>query len=243
MALFTVKNKSIYHIHIPRTGGKYISELLRLNKLKPSFEHDVVYPRIDDLTLVEEFELEETRYQIFCLTYKGVIITHLHYPLYNEVSDKIKNAEKFAIIRDPYNRFISALGTTCLGIEHGYDWQRVCDDIKDRDYFIKFMDLMQNYSAYRSNCFRPQVDFIDEKTKIYRFEDGLDKNFIKWFEKNFSIEISEKDLEGNLLIDPKFLDDDCDKRKLQVQENLKIDPIIKEYVREFYAKDYEAFGY
>lgn len=241
MALFQARDKSIYHIHIPRSGGKYVSELLHQNKLKPTFQHDIVYPWVEDLTLSEE--LDETRYQIISLTYKGVLINHLHYPLYNEISDEIKKAEKFAIVRDPYNRFISALGMTCLSTENGYNWQRVCDDIKDRDYFFKFMDLMQNYSAYRSNCFRSQVDFIDKKTEVYKLEDDLGENFIKWFEKNFSLKLRDKNAEENALFDPNILQGDYEKQKSEIQENLKIDPIIKEYVREFYAKDYETFGY
>lgn len=243
MALFQAKNKSIYHIHIPRTGGKYISELIHQNNFDQSFESQIVYPNTNDLTLDENIELEENGYQIYGLEYKGVSITHLHYPLYNEISDEIKKAEKFAIVRDPYDRFASSLGATCLRTENGYNWQMVCDDLKDKDYFFKFMDLMKNYSEYKNNCFRPQVEFVDKKTKIYKFEDGLGENFTKWFEENFSIKIRDKNTEGEDLIDPNSLTFEHEKKKLQIQDDVKIDPIIKEYVREFYAKDYETFGY
>ena len=241
MGLITVREKSVYHIHIPRCGGKYVNELFLMNSIPPTLCNDYIYPDLNEYTLAESND--ESIYQIISNTYKGIHIRNLHYPLYNELSDDVKKAPKFAVVRDPYDRFISELACFCCDTEHAYNLQRVLKEIEDKDYFTFFIDTVKSYVAYKNNYFRPQTEFIDKKTKIYKLEDGLSEKFLTWFKDNFEIELVDKYPDGSELFDYNMLLNDYEVYKKEVLPQMEINPIIKEYVKEYYAKDYKELGY
>jgi hypothetical protein len=65
MPIFTQGDNSCYFIHIPRTGGRYVSSLF------------------------ENSENVECRYhKINTHRFEGIDSTHLHYPLYNDYLKK-----------------------------------------------------------------------------------------------------------------------------------------------------------
>jgi hypothetical protein len=78
---------------------------------------------------------------------------------------------------------------------------------------------------------RPQNEFLSDKTLVYKFEDGLTKNFITWFNENFNdnVEIKEYSYYG----------DPAELKENKIKENKKIESLIKNY----YFEDYEILGY
>ena len=78
-------NKNIYFVHVPRTGGRYITNLFKINKHEVSLD-------------------------AFNTKWKNKEIGHLTYPDY-EVYLNFLKCTKFAVIRDPITRFLSAINS------------------------------------------------------------------------------------------------------------------------------------
>lgn len=241
MGLASTKNISIHHVHIPRTGGTYINELFKMNDLILDYFWGTEWPNTDEMILSEK--VDETTNFLRSDTFMGIDVRFLHNPMYFELSDDFKNVDhRFAVVRDPYDRFISALACSCLSSEQNYNLPRVLKDLEDRDYFFKFMKIMREKIIYRTNFFRPMVEFITEDTKIYKFENGLYENFLNWFEENFNIKLLDGNADGKW-IDYNLFREYGDSIKGEILEGIEINPVIKEYVKEYYAADYERFGY
>ena len=82
--------------------------------------------------------------------------------------------------------------------------------------------------SFSANWFRSQVDFMNDKTKIWKYEDGMGENFVNWL--------------GDLIgVDLKF-DEDIDYPKSKDEGN-KLDktPQIIDNVKQLYRKDIEQF--
>jgi len=162
--LFCKNDKKIYHIHIPRTGGRYIRELF----VKNSFDF---------------------YYSDFYYSYKGVEIPHLHYPLYLDL-EFVEESEHFTLVRNPFEKFKSVMQTTIR--VRGYS-EEIYNLIKDKDWLFNFLDMERDGNSYITNYFRKQSDFVSEKTKIWKLEDNLDQNFVDWLNKNLNIELKNFD--------------------------------------------------
>ncbi len=166
--LYCNDKKSIFHIHIPRTGGRYIRTIFTENYFDFYFAD-------------------------FSKTYNGVEIPHLHYPLYNNL-EKVEESPHFAIVRDPFEKFKSVIQLTIK--KNSYP-KEIYEYIKNKDWLLKFLDYSVNVESYRTNFFRPQSDFISPKTKIYKFENGFGPELPKWINNNFDLNIDEKIYEKN----------------------------------------------
>lgn len=204
MSLFTKGDNKIFHIHIPRTGGRYIKEIFKENSYE--IYHD---------------DYEQSIY--------GISITHLHYPLY-EWLEEVSDSNHFAIVRDPFTKFASA--AHCMIKEWYSDMEEhVYSALETKDGLAQFIEYHAATKRYNSNWLRSQHEFISPKTKIYKYEDSLGENFIKWFNNNFSDNIPHR--EYSYFGDPKELE------KNMIKENAKIESLIKEY----YKDDYKILGY
>ena len=86
--VFNKKNKTdyLYFIHIPRTAGRYINSLFKQN------DYELRY---DDFTKIDRTTNRE--------------IPHLHKPHYRRYN--VNRAPIFCIVRNPIDRFISAIST------------------------------------------------------------------------------------------------------------------------------------
>ena len=204
MSLFIKDNIKVFHVHIPRTGGRYIKEVLKQNG------YQIYYDDYDQ-------------------SIYGISIMHLHYPLY-EMLDDVSNSAQFAIVRNPFDRFVSA--AHCMIKEWYFEIE---DDIESAletkeglEQFIEYHAITKRYNA---NWMRPQYEFICDKTLIYKYEDKLGKNFIKWFNNNFDSCVEHK--EYSYYGDPNELLEN------KIKTNKKIESLIKDY----YAKDYELLNY
>jgi hypothetical protein len=200
--LYCSNNKNIFHIHIPRTGGRYVRDIFSKNL----------------------FDVYHNNFEVFV---NGIEAPHLHYPLYN-LLEGVESAKHFTIVRDPFERFKSSMQLVIKGREYPTE---VYDCIKDKDWLFGFLDYEKNVGFYHTNLFRPQCEFISNYTKIYKLEDKLNENIIKWLNNSFDINLKNKNFS-------------YDKGITELMENpLEIDDTVKQLIQEYYAKDYEVFNY
>ena len=166
MTLFVKDDNKFFHVHIPRTGGRYIKEVLKQNEYQ--IYHD---------------DWEQSFY--------GISIMHLHYPLY-EMLDDVSNSNQFTIVRNPFTRFASS--AHCMIKEWYSDVEEeiytALESKSGLEHFIEYHAITKRYNA---NWMRPQKEFISEKTFVYKYEDKLGKNFIDWFNKQFNANLEHKE--------------------------------------------------
>lgn len=176
MALYTKNNTNVFHVHIPRTGGRYIKEVLTQNNF--NIFHD---------------DYEQTIY--------GISTMHLHYPLY-EMLDDVANSNHFTIVRNPFMRFASA--AHCMIKEWYVDMEdQVYSALETKDGLEQFIEYHAITKRYTANWLRPQYEFVSDKTFIYKYENKLGKNFIEWFNTTFDSDLEHK--EYSYFGDPKEL--------------------------------------
>lgn len=82
MPLFSKGTDKVFHIHIPKTGGRFIRNLFLENDFESSLD-----------------KFEESLY--------GIEIPHLHYPFYEKLL--VSKCTHFSIVRNPLARFKSCL--------------------------------------------------------------------------------------------------------------------------------------
>ena len=205
MTLFVKDNIKAFHVHIPRTGRRFITQTLVHNN------YEVLHCS-DDLHL----------YGIECF--------HFHYPLYEYLED-VAESIQFAVIRNPIDRFKSEFSN--VAIKRGYGKEDL-DQLEDYDGFCYWIEYERMTSHYAKNWFRPQHEFIGPNTLIWRFENGLTKNFRSWY----------YELTRDVLEDKEY--------SYWGDEDTELNPKRKEYsmtknivknIEEYYKKDFEVFSY
>jgi hypothetical protein len=196
-------NKKIFHIHIPRTGGRYIREIFQRNNYESHFN---------------EYKID------FC----GIEIPHLHYPLYLELNH-IEESDHFTVVRNPFEKFKSALQLTIKVREYS---EEIYEKIKDKDWLFEFLDLEKKKHSYSTNFFRNQKDFISEKTKIWKIENELDEEYIKWLNSNFNISLKKLNNIKYQKTTEELLSSEKD-----------ICPSVENLIKEYYDEDYDFFNY
>jgi len=165
MSLFKKDNKSIYHIHIPRTGGRFVTQTFVQNDFSVS-------------AVTDNWE------EFIC----GIHPMHLHYPLYEYLSE-VEESEQFAVVRDPVSRFKSQL--SMLTILRSYD-EEFLESLDDIDNLMQFIQIESLTQHYHNNWFRRQVEYINPKVKVWKFEDGLCGTFRKWINDNYEVELADQ---------------------------------------------------
>jgi hypothetical protein len=160
MAIFSQENNFCYFIHIPRTGGRYISSLFENSSNIECKYHKIQEYRFD-----------------------GIDVTHLHYPLYN-VFLGVENIPHLTVVRNPYDKFNSCLSN--MHKLHGIDYNNI---LTSYDSFVEFVNLEINLQSYHNNWFLPQNKFISLKTHYWKYEWGFGKKFKKWVFDKTKIEI------------------------------------------------------
>lgn len=164
MSLFCKGNTSVYHVHIPRTGGRFITQMLMAN------DYDVFHAH-------KELHL----YGIQCF--------HLHYPLY-EYLEGVDKSLQIAVVRNPFDRFRSEISN--IFIKRKYTQEEMLK-IEDYDFFCYLIGYERMTHHYYKNWFRPQHEFIGPNNLIWRFEDGLGKPFRSWFHELTGDELVDKE--------------------------------------------------
>jgi len=168
MAIFKQNNNSCYFVHIPRTGGRYVSSLFENSK-----------------------EVECKYHKIHTQRVSGIDVTHLHYPWY-EMHFNVQNIPHITVVRNPYDKFHS----TVKNMHHMHNL--TYDDLIDEESFSKFIQKQITDQSFHNNWFLQQSMFISPKTHVWKYEWGFGKEFRDWvFEKtsiNISVETTTYDM-------------------------------------------------
>ena len=201
----TPTGNKVFFAHIPRTAGRYVEA----NFL---WRNDFTW---DELPL-------DTGNGVMT-TLHGAEIAHWHKDIYEEHLN-VKDIPNFSIVRNPFDRFIS--GSVYLKRIYGNDSQELFED--ENLFFSMLANIPMMDPSFSANWFMPQIEFMTERTKIWKYEDGMGDNFVKWI----------SDIIG---VDLKF-DEDIEYPKSKDEGN-KLDktPKLIDNLRQLYRKDIEQF--
>jgi len=131
-----------------------------------------------------------------------------------------KDCKSFTIIRDPLHRFASALKRVLTYLNLPIDYFK---DMKNYDDFKTF--IYNQRGTILEQFLEHQYKFIDNKTKIYKFDDGLSFKFLDWLKDNFNLTTKIKY--------PKYLKMSSDFLKPTIsKETIK-------FVEMYYKEDYK----
>ena len=207
MPTFTHKptGKRVFFAHIPRTAGRYVEANLL-------WKNDCDW---DEINL-------DTGLGVMTMMH-GAEIAHWHKEIYEEYLD-VKDIPNFSIIRNPFDKFIS--GSVYLKRLYGNDCQELFED--ENLFFSMLANIPTLDPNFSANWFKSQVDFMTDRTHIWKYEDGMGDNFVSWL----------SDIIG---VDLKF-DEDIDYPKSRDEGN-KLDktPKLIDNVKQLYRKDIEQF--
>ena len=195
--------KRFFFAHIPRTAGRFIIiNLMTKNQCA-----------WDDLHLGQE-----KMYNF----HEGIEIGHFHREYYEKYL-KVKDIPHFSIVRNPITRFKSA--SLYLNRFVGDDVEQV---MEDRQSFFSTLKAMIWHYPESANWFRSQVDFVTDKTHVWKFEDGFGDNFTNWLSGIVGVDfIFDKDVQY-----PKQRDEDN-------KFNLTSKHI--DNIRDYYSEDFAEF--
>ena len=192
--------KRFFFIHIPRTAGRFFEQnLLKVN----NFVWD------DKVNIDRQYK-----------SIHGVELAHFHREYYEKYLD-VEGIPHITIVRNPIDRFISC--SIFLRKLYGDD---IDEMLEDEMYFYS---MIQNYPLSQSvNWFRSQLDFISDKTHIWKFENGFGDDFAKWVSHIVDMDIMIK---ADVQVD-----------KLPTNESRKVKRSAKliDNVRNLYRRDIET---
>ena len=192
--------KRFFFIHIPRTAGRFFEQnLLKVN----NFVWD------DKVNIDRQYK-----------SIHGVELAHFHREYYEKYLD-VEGIPHITIVRNPIDRFISC--SIFLRKLYGDD---IDEMLEDEMYFYS---MIQNYPLSQSvNWFRSQLDFISDKTHIWKFENGFGDDFAKWVSHILEMDIMIK---ADVQVD-----------KLPTNESRKVKRSAKliDNVRNLYRRDIET---
>ena len=150
-------------IHIPRTGGRFIESNLESNEWRCEPIDHYGVPHYNH-SFIDDCE-----------------ITHFHRELYEKYFGK-EDIPHLTIIRNPIDKFFSA--SIYLTQAYGLNIQKAAEDES------QLYDMIHEYPKPENlNWWRPQVDFLSEKTHIWRYENGLGRRFSKWLSEIIGVNI------------------------------------------------------
>ena len=155
--------KKFLYIHIPRTGGRFIEANLESTEWRCEPIDLYGIPHFNH-SFIEDCE-----------------ITHFPRELYEKYFGE-EDIPHITIIRDPIDRFFSA--SIYLTQAYGTNIQKAAEDEEQLREMIKEFPKPENL-----NWWRPQVDFLSEKTHIWRYENGLGRRFSKWLSGHLGLNI------------------------------------------------------
>lgn len=145
--------KKIFFAHIPRTAGRFIEVNLLANGFEWGERH------------------LDTGLGTFSVVH-GIEVAHYAREQYEKYLE-VENIPHFSIVRNPVDKFISA--SVYLKRLYGDDIQSMAEEP------MMFSSMVMNMPFEESwNWFRPQVDFLTDKTNIWKFENGFSHSFVHW---------------------------------------------------------------
>ena len=200
------KNIKVFFIHIPRTGGRFIGE----NFLKNNFE--IIHHRTGKKMANEK---EREKY-IGCII-EDIKMWHWHSALYHKHFSNIQSVPHITVVRDPVNKFFSA--SSYLKNKRGISEK----DLYEYSDFHKVMTSIIRTDF--GNWFRPQHQFVSNRTHIWSYEEGLKGKFFDWLSDLLSIKFG-------------YYTDRYFPMEREMKEGIKKDKRIIKNIKQFYQLDY-----
>ena len=199
--------KRFFFVHIPRTAGRFVEyNLVCVDKNECMWDQD-------------ENDKFNTGFGIMSVVH-GAEVAHYHKEHYDKYLD-VEGIPHFSIVRNPIDRFIS--GSMYIKRKYGDDIQELMEDE------MYFYSMLENMPVKESvNWYRPMVDFMSEKTHIWKFEDGFGDDFVSW-------------LSGIIGIDLEFEHDVYYPKAQDESNKLEKTPKLIHNLKQLYRKDIEAF--
>jgi len=157
--------KRFLFVHIPRTGGRFIEVNLERNgwEMEPIDQYGIPHYQH---SFIDDCE-----------------IAHFYRDLYEKHCD-IEGIEQIAVIRNPVDRFISA-STYLLTLYNKEIQQRM----EDYDEFISVLEnFHKDLDIEAINWWRPEIDYVTDKTHLWKFEDGLGDDFGNWMSEKLGVQ-------------------------------------------------------
>ena len=149
-------SKRFFFAHIPRTAGRYVEANILGNDNQIAWDDDW-----------EGLGIGKNVMNM----YKKVELAHFHNEYYEKYLD-VEGIPHFSIVRNPFDRFIVA--SIYLKRFYGNDIQEL---MEDENMFFQMLNMPLTGAV---NWYRPQMDFMTEKTHIWKMEDGMGENFFSW---------------------------------------------------------------
>ena len=172
MAIFrhVESGKRFLFIHIPRNAGRFVEHNLQAQGWEQDIDENIELTRQENPTTVGMYDSVE-----------GIEIAHFHKEYYEKYLD-VKDIPHVSIIINPIDRFISA----SIYLTKLYE-----DDIQEQiENPTLFSSLLYNFPFPESDSWwRPQIDFLTDKTHIWRFEDGIGDEFSSWISGIVGVDI------------------------------------------------------
>ena len=176
--------KRFLFIHIPRTAGRFVETNLLVNN---EFEW------CDDW---DKFGIERM-FQSVDGPEGEIELGHFHRAYYEKYLD-CEGIPHVSVIRNPLKRFISAsiyinrvYGMANDTGEYTEESLQQCQELmEDENYFYT---MLSNFPFDESkNWYRSQLDFLSDKTHVWRFEDGFKDDFSSWLSDIIGVDVKMK---------------------------------------------------
>ena len=153
----------------------------------------------------------------------NIELAHFHREYYEKYLD-IEGIPHITVIRNPIDRFISA----SIFINKMYGNHSTIQELMEDEYY--FYSLLENFPLQESvNWFRPQQDFISNKTHIWRFEDGFKEEFVRWLSDIIGIPLKfEQEITVNTTV-------------AHGGTKLKKTPALIKNIKQLYKKEIEQY--
>lgn len=163
MPALRVNDQFLLFSHIPKTGGTSIEQYLK---------------KKGEMILYSPRQLP------------GMLVSpqHMNTALINQLYPPDFFFEKFAVMRDPIDRLISEyryVKKLKLPFEIGGAVRKNIFGVEKKmpfnDWALRALEACAENPFFGDNHIRPQSDFIDSDTRVFLFEEGIDKVY-RWID-------------------------------------------------------------